>query len=120
MKHFIVSVQWIHPTVSLSLFKKRPVRIWDLSQGCETSGSLESKVSIDDLSGSIYYIESRNLGGSGFTPIINPPSRNAGMESPRFSQFGMVSSSYRRISFHGLSYDHRAINGAEGGGFLRL
>ena len=97
--------------------------IWDLSEKVTklAEASRSKKVSLDDLSGSTFTISNLgNLGGSGFTPIINPPE---------VAILGIGKSSIQPVWDGGqflpknqlplsLSYDHRAINGAEGGGFL--
>ena len=97
--------------------------IWDLSQKVAklAEASRSKKVSLDDLSGSTFTISNLgNLGGSGFTPIINPPEvaiLGIGKSSinPVWNSEQFLPKNQLPLS---LSYDHRAINGAEGGGFL--
>ncbi|MFW6365061.1 MAG: 2-oxo acid dehydrogenase subunit E2 [Spirochaetota bacterium] len=82
----------------------------------------ESKISVDDLKGATFTISSLgSIGGTSFTPIINPPE---------VAILGLARASYRPVynrktsEFEpryilpfSLSYDHRAIDGAEGARF---
>ena len=74
-----------------------------------------------DLEGSTFSISSLGqMGGTGFTPIINPPevailsvSRSKNILTMENQK--IVESSILPIA---LSYDHRVINGADAGSFM--
>ncbi len=99
--------------------------IWQL---CEAIGSLaqkarDKKLAMDDLSGGTFTISSLGArGGTGFTPIVNTPEvailgvANSAIEpawdGAEFSPKLMLPLS--------LSYDHRVINGVDGGQFMLL
>ena len=99
--------------------------IWQL---CEAIGSLaekarNKKLAMDDLSGGTFTISSLGaIGGTGFTPIVNTPEvailgvANSALEpvwnGAEFSPKLMLPLS--------LSYDHRVINGVDGGQFMLL
>ncbi len=99
--------------------------IWQL---CEAIGSFaekarNKKLAMDDLSGGTFTISSLGaIGGTGFTPIVNTPEvailgvANSAMEpvwdGAEFSPKLMLPLS--------LSYDHRVINGVDGGRFMLL
>jgi pyruvate dehydrogenase E2 component (dihydrolipoamide acetyltransferase) len=80
-------------------------------------------LALSDMSGSGFTVTSLGAaGGVGFTPIINAPevailgvSRMA--ETPRRSQNDQVE--WRKTLPVSLSYDHRVINGADAGRFMR-
>ena len=79
------------------------------------------KLALDDLSGGTFTISSLgNIGGTGFTPIIN---------APEVAILGVGKSVTQPIWLGGafeprlqlplsLSYDHRVINGVDGGNFM--
>ena len=81
----------------------------------------EKKLAMNDLQGGTFTISSLGpLGGTGFTPIVNAPQVAilgvARMDiEPVWTgdQF-----SPRKILPLSLSYDHRVINGADGGRFM--
>ena len=81
----------------------------------------EKKLMKDDISGSTFTISSLgNIGGMGFTPIINPPevgiigiSRSKIIEN--FVDGTLTEKTYLPFS---LSYDHRVINGVDAGNFM--
>ena len=81
----------------------------------------DGKLTIEDLSGGSFSISSLGgIGGTGFTPIVNAPevailgiSRLA--TKPRWNGESFEPRSMLPLS---LSYDHRAINGAEAGRFM--
>lgn len=88
----------------------------------ELSGSArDGKLTIEELSGGSFSISSLGgIGGTGFTPIVNAPevailgiSRLA--MKPRWNGESFEPRSMLPLS---LSYDHRAINGAEAGRFM--
>ena len=81
----------------------------------------EKKLAMNDLQGGTFTISSLGpLGGTGFTPIVNAPQvailgvARMGIE-PVWTgdQF-----SPRKVIPLSLSYDHRVINGADGGRFM--
>jgi pyruvate dehydrogenase E2 component (dihydrolipoamide acetyltransferase) len=81
------------------------------------------KVSPDDLSGSCFTITNLGgIGGTGFTPIVNPPEvgilgvSRSSME-PVWTDGAFVP---RQILPLSLSYDHRLIDGADAARFLRF
>ena len=126
MKHFInigIAVDTPDGLIVPVIREADRLGIWDLSQKVAklAEASRSKKVSIDDLSGSTFTISNLgNLGGSGFTPIINPPEvaiLGIGKSSiqPVWDGEQFLPKNQLPLS---LSYDHRAINGAEGGGFL--
>ena len=126
MKHFInigIAVDTPDGLVVPVIREADRLGIWDLSQKVAklAEASRSKKVSLDDLSGSTFTISNLgNLGGSGFTPIINPPEvalLGIGKSSiqPVWDGEQFLPKNQLPLS---LSYDHRAINGAEGGGFL--
>jgi pyruvate dehydrogenase E2 component (dihydrolipoamide acetyltransferase) len=81
------------------------------------------KVTPDDLQGSCFTITNLGgIGGTSFTPIVNPPevailgvSRSS--VEPVWENGGWVPRSMLPLS---LSYDHRLIDGAEAARFLRF
>ena len=81
----------------------------------------EKKLAMNDLQGGTFTISSLgHLGGTGFTPIVNAPQVAilgvARMDiEPVWTgdQF-----SPRKVLPLSLSYDHRVINGADGGRFM--
>ena len=126
MKHFInigIAVDTPDGLIVPVIREADQLGIWDLSQKVAklAEASRSKKVSLEDLSGSTFTISNLgNLGGSGFTPIINPPEvaiLGIGKSSiqPVWDGEQFLPKNQLPLS---LSYDHRAINGAEGGGFL--
>jgi pyruvate dehydrogenase E2 component (dihydrolipoamide acetyltransferase) len=99
--------------------------IWQL---CESIGVLaekarNKKLAMDDLSGGTFTISSLGaIGGTGFTPIVNTPevailgvassAMDPVWDGAEFSPKLMLPLS--------LSYDHRVINGVDGGQFMLL
>jgi pyruvate dehydrogenase E2 component (dihydrolipoamide acetyltransferase) len=79
-------------------------------------------LAIGDMTGAGFTISSLgNLGGDGFTPIINAPQvailgigRLA--DSPRRAADGGIE--WRKLIPVSLSYDHRALNGVDAGTFM--
>lgn len=80
-------------------------------------------LSLPEMSGSGFTVSSLgNMGGDGFTPIINGPevaiigvSRVS--ETPRKAPDGGIE--WRSLLPVALSYDHRAVNGADAGRFMQ-
>ena len=99
--------------------------IWQL---CEAIGSLaekarNKKLAMDDLSGGTFTISSLGaIGGTGFTPIVNTPEvailgvANSALE-PVWNGAEFRPKLMLPLS---LSYDHRVINGVDGGQFMLL
>ena len=99
--------------------------IWELAREI---GDLAAKVrdrrlGLNDTQGGTFSVSSLGaLGGTGFTPIINTPEVAilgvARMQSrPVWDGSGFRPRKMLPLS---LSYDHRAINGAEAGRFIRF
>ncbi len=98
--------------------------VWALSaEIAELSDKARNKkLAMDDLQGGSFSVSSLGaLGGTGFTPIINAPevailgvARLA--TRPVWDGEGFVP---RQILPLSLSYDHRVINGADGGRFMQ-
>ncbi len=99
--------------------------IWQLSEAIGTLAekARNKKLAMDDLSGGTFTISSLGaIGGTGFTPIVNTPEvailgvANSTIEpvwdGAEFSPRLMLPLS--------LSYDHRVINGVDGGQFMLL
>ena len=96
--------------------------IWDLaSEVVELSSKAkERKLEIEDMQGACFSISSLGaLGGTGFIPIVN---------SPEVGILGVAKTEVKPVFIDGefrprrilpftLSYDHRAVNGVDGGLF---
>jgi pyruvate dehydrogenase E2 component (dihydrolipoamide acetyltransferase) len=97
--------------------------IWELSEAVtDLAGrAREQKLGMNDMQGGSFSVSSLGaIGGTGFTPIINAPevgilgvSRLA--MRPVWDGESFVP---RKLLPLSLSYDHRAINGAEAGRFV--
>lgn len=82
----------------------------------------DKKLKPDDLQGATFTVSSLgNIGGTGFTPVVN---------APEVAILGVARMSVKPVWMNGeftprnvlplsLSYDHRAINGAEAGRFVQ-
>ena len=82
----------------------------------------EKKLKPDDLQGATFTVSSLgNIGGTGFTPVVN---------APEVAILGVARMTVKPVWMNGefvprnvlplsLSYDHRAINGAEAGRFVQ-
>ena len=80
----------------------------------------ERKLFEKDLAGSTFTISSLGkIGGTGFTPIINPPEVAIVSLSRSKKILQLVDNIPVEIEIlpFGLSYDHRVINGADAGRF---
>ena len=96
--------------------------IWQIAAEIAELGekAKSRKLTKDDMQGACFTISSLgNLGGSGFTPIVNAPevailgvSRTT--VKPVFIDGEFVP---RKMLPYSLSYDHRAVNGVDGGLF---
>ena len=97
--------------------------IWELSEEIVALAdkARAQKLSMNDLQGGSFSVTSLGaIGGTGFTPIINAPevailgiSRMTTRPSWNGSEFEP-----RQMLPLSLSYDHRALNGAEAGRFV--
>lgn len=97
--------------------------IWELSQAIAelAEKARQGKLAMNDMGGGTFSISSLGaIGGTGFTPLIN---------APEVAILGVARLAYkpvwdgnefvpRNILPLSLSYDHRAINGAEAGRFI--
>jgi pyruvate dehydrogenase E2 component (dihydrolipoamide acetyltransferase) len=83
----------------------------------------DKKLSLDEMSGGVFSITNLGgIGGTSFTPIINPPEV-AILGLSRTSTEPVWSGSAfapRQMLPLSLSYDHRAIDGADAARFLRF
>ena len=85
------------------------------------SKARNKKLLSKDLEGSTFTISSLGkIGGIGFTPIINPPEVAILAISRTKKVLKFVNSEIEEIEVvpFSLSYDHRAINGADAGNFM--
>ena len=96
--------------------------VWELAQEINelATKARDKKLSPKDLQGGTFSISSLgSLGGTGFTPIVNAPEvailgvAKLAMK-PQWDGAAFVPRKMLPLS---LSYDHRAINGAEAGRF---
>jgi len=79
------------------------------------------KLLTKDLEGSTFTISSLGkIGGTGFTPIINPPEVAILAISRTKKVLELVNSEIEEVEVvpFSLSYDHRVINGADAGNFM--
>ncbi len=99
--------------------------IWDLARDCidMAARAKERKLSPADMQGGCFTISSLgSIGGTAFTPIVNLPEVailgvSKADTKPRFEEGGFVPRLMLPLS---LSYDHRAINGADAARFTSL
>ncbi len=83
----------------------------------------DKKLMKDDITGSTFTISSLGgIGGTGFTPIINPPEVgiigvSRAKITPTIDNGALVESTILPFS---LSYDHRVINGVDAGNFMNF
>ena len=99
-------------------------RVTDLSfELAEVSGrARERKLRPDDVQGSCMTISSLGgIGGTGFTPIVNPPEvAILGLSRTRIAPvWNGTEFEPRNVLPVALSYDHRVIDGAEAARFCR-
>ena len=81
----------------------------------------EKKLLEDDIKGATFTISSLgNIGGTGFSPIINPPEVGIIGVSRSFSKIIKNKDNITEniILPFSLSYDHRVINGVDAGNFM--
>jgi len=85
------------------------------------SKARNKKLLSKDLEGSTFTISSLGkIGGTGFTPIINPPEVAILAISRTKKVLKFLNSEIKEIEVvpFSLSYDHRVINGADAGNFM--
>ena len=97
--------------------------IWELSEEISALAgkAREQKLAIDDMRGGSFSISSLGaIGGTGFTPIINAPEVAILGVARLTTQpvWNGTEFAPRQMLPLSLSYDHRAINGAEAGRFV--
>ena len=97
--------------------------VFDLAKDIEalSQKALQAKLAVTDLQGASFTISSLgSIGGTGFTPIINAPEVAILGVSRLTMKPHWNGSTFepRRMLPLSLSYDHRAINGAEAGRFV--
>ncbi len=97
--------------------------IWQLSAEIAdlSEKARDKKLAMDDLQGGSFSVSSLGaLGGTGFTPIVNAPEVailgvSKLQTKPLWNGEAFVP---RKVLPLSLSYDHRVINGADGGRFM--
>ena len=97
--------------------------IWQISNDIAelSQKARDKKLAMDDLSGGTFSVSSLGrIGGTGFTPIVNAPEVAilgvANLQTkPLWTGSEFVP---RKVLPLSLSYDHRVINGADGGRFM--
>ena len=85
--------------------------------------SRNKKLLVDDMKSATFTISSLGkIGGTGFTPIINPPEvAILGVSRTKTSLFLENSNVIEKeIMPFSLSYDHRVINGVDAGNFMHF
>jgi pyruvate dehydrogenase E2 component (dihydrolipoamide acetyltransferase) len=98
--------------------------IWDLSaEIIEMAGKArDRKLSMNDMQGGTFSVSSLGaIGGTGFTPIVNAPEvaiLGVGRTTMKPHWTGSEFEPAKMLPLS-LSYDHRAINGAEAGRFVQ-
>ena len=97
--------------------------VWALAEKAQelAEKARTKKLALDDLSGGTFTISSLGaLGGTGFTPIINAPEvaiLGVGKSGVQPVWRGEGFEPRLQLPFS-LSYDHRVINGTDGGHFM--
>ena len=77
----------------------------------------------DDITGSTFTISSLGgIGGTGFSPIINPPEVgiigvSRAKNTPIINNSALIEKTILPFS---LSYDHRVVNGVDAGNFMNF
>jgi pyruvate dehydrogenase E2 component (dihydrolipoamide acetyltransferase) len=96
--------------------------IWQIAKEIAelSAKAKERKLSREDMEGACFTVTSLgNLGGTGFTPIVNAPEVailgvSRASIKPVWKNSAFVP---RTLLPFSLSYDHRAVNGIDGGNF---
>ena len=97
--------------------------IWELSAAVAelSMKARRGRLGLDEVQGGTFTVSSLgSLGGTGFTPIVNAPEvAILGVarlqKQPRWDGTAFLPRDVLPLS---LSYDHRVINGADGGRFM--
>ena len=97
--------------------------IWALrNEICELAAKAkDKKLKPDEMQGAVFTVSSLgNIGGRGFTPIVNTPEVGILGVSKAFTQPVWDGSAFqpRTMLPVSLSYDHRVVNGGDAGRFL--
>jgi pyruvate dehydrogenase E2 component (dihydrolipoamide acetyltransferase) len=97
--------------------------IWDLAQEVVdlATRARDRKLTPLEMQGGCFTVSSLgNIGGSGFTPIVNTPEVGIlGVSKATIKPvWNGVEFAPRKMLPLALSYDHRAVNGGDGGRFL--
>ena len=97
--------------------------IWDLSDEIRTlaAKAKDKKLKPDEMQGAVFTVSSLgNIGGQGFTPIVNTPEVGILGISKASTQPVWDGSEFQpRVMLPvSLSYDHRVVNGGDAGRFL--
>ena len=97
--------------------------IWDLSDEIRTlaAKAKDKKLKPDEMQGAVFTVSSLgNIGGKGFTPLVNTPEVGILGISKASTQPVWDGSEFqpRVILPVSLSYDHRVVNGGDAGRFL--
>jgi len=97
--------------------------IWQLSQELTelSAKARKKKLSITDMQGGTFSVSSLGaIGGTGFTPIVNAPEVAILGVAKLQTKALWDGTSFlpRKVLPLSLSYDHRVINGADGGRFM--
>ena len=99
--------------------------LWELSENIAelAEKARDKKLALDDLGGGTFTVSSLgSIGGTGFTPIVNAPEvaiLGVGRLSTQ-PQWNGQEFLPRQMLPLSLSYDHRVINGVDGGEFMQL
>ncbi len=99
--------------------------VWDLSEAVAelAEKARTQKLGMSDMQGGSFSISSLgNIGGTGFTPLINAPEVAILGVSRLVTKPMWDGGEFqpRKMLPLSLSYDHRAINGAEAGRFMAM
>ena len=97
--------------------------VWDIAQEVADLAALarDRKLRADQMQGGVFTVSSLgNIGGRGFTPIVNPPEVAILGVSRADVQPVWDGETFvpRKMLPLSLSYDHRVINGGDAGRFL--
>jgi len=97
--------------------------VWDIAQEVADLAALarDRKLRADQMQGGVFTVSSLgNIGGRGFTPIVNPPEVAILGVSRADIQPVWDGETFvpRKMLPLSLSYDHRVINGGDAGRFL--
>ena len=99
--------------------------LWELSENIAelAEKARDKKLALDDLGGGTFTVSSLgSIGGTGFTPIVNAPEvaiLGVGRLTTQ-PQWNGQEFLPRQMLPLSLSYDHRVINGVDGGEFMLL